>query len=172
MSESKAYKAKLNKKVKDMTPAEKREYTRLRVKDSRAKKKAQTSGVKVGKDGSNSGNIPNSKLKCWIRKNAKTGGMYKTCAVPEKDRKPKKQVRGKPAKRPPAKKPIMRAYATDEARKKAQQNRAKKDRADKNPNRIPATKADGTVVPLKIKKKGKKKPSNPFKNRKKDNSSY
>ena len=42
----------------------------------------------------NDGNIPNDKLKCWMIKTK--NGMYRTCATPEKGKKPKTQVRGKP----------------------------------------------------------------------------
>jgi hypothetical protein len=51
--------------------------------------------VSVGKDGSNAGNIPNKKLKCWMGK-AKNGATYRACATPEKNKQPKKMVRGKP----------------------------------------------------------------------------
>ena len=50
--------------------------------------------VSVGKDGSNAGNIPNKKLKCWM--GYANGKVYRACATPAGDKKPKKQVRGKP----------------------------------------------------------------------------
>ncbi len=40
--------------------------------------------------------VPNKKLKCYMMKNAKNGAVYRTCATPSGDKKPKKQVRGKP----------------------------------------------------------------------------
>lgn len=39
--------------------------------------------------------VADKKLKCFMLR-AKNGGMYRTCATPEKDKKPKKQVRGDP----------------------------------------------------------------------------
>ncbi len=179
---AKEYKAKLGKKVKDMTPEEKKEYGRLRTAESRAKAKTHKmadgkemtgathtkssvpvkpkkkfkikKSVAVGKGGENKGNIANKKLKCFMRK-AKNGATYKTCAVPEKDKQPKKQVRGKP-RGEPRKKPVMNAYADASARTLAQKGRAKKARAEKSGN-LTATKADGTVKRLKIKKPKKKK---------------
>ena len=122
---SKEYKQSLNKKVKDMTPEEKRKYGKLRTQESRAKKKGthtmpdgsemtgsthnkdskpvkkkikikKTGGVNA-KTGANKGNIANKKLKCFML-TAKNGGKYRTCVVPEKDKKPKKTVRDAPRK--------------------------------------------------------------------------
>ena len=39
--------------------------------------------------------VPDSKLKCFMRR-GKGGGLYRTCATPEKNKQPKKQVRGDP----------------------------------------------------------------------------
>ncbi len=162
MSESKAYKAKLNKKVKDMSPEEKKEYGRLRTKDSRAKGKATTAPkkeepkkkkIKIKK--ANDGNIPNKKLKCFMLK-AKNGATYKTCAKPEGDKQPKKQVRGKPRPADKRVKPIVRAYPSDADRKTAAKGRGKKARAEKSGN-MTATKADGSVVVIKKKKTTKQK---------------
>lgn len=145
---SKEYKQSLNKKVKDMTPEEKKKYGMLRTRESRAKKKGThkmpdgtvmtgsthnkdskpvkkikiNKKIKVGKDGSNKGNLPNKKLKCFNLR-AKNGAMYKTCTTPEKNKTPKKQVRGKP--RNPRKTPVMKAYSSPEERSKAQRERKK-----------------------------------------------
>jgi hypothetical protein len=119
------------------------------------KKKVKfTKAVKVGKGGENAGGIPNKKLKCFMRKlpPAKGGGMYRTCAVPEKNKQPKKQVRGKPRGQG---KGGERVYKTDADRKKAQSGAGKKARAEKSGN-MTATKADGTVKVLKMKNKPKK----------------
>ncbi len=113
MSESQDYKKRLGKKVKDMTPAEKREYGRLRTKDSRS------GNVK------NTGNINNKKMKCFIR-TAKNGKPYRACVVPEKNKQPKKQVRGKPRPETKRKQPRQVAYPSAQARTKAQQARRKK----------------------------------------------
>lgn len=48
VSESSAFKKKVNKKTKDMTPEEKKEYQRLRTKDSRAKKKKEPKKEEAG----------------------------------------------------------------------------------------------------------------------------
>tara|TARA_R110002073_G_scaffold138_2_gene1746 strand:+ start:25 stop:423 length:399 start_codon:yes stop_codon:yes gene_type:complete len=50
VNESGTYKKNLDKKTKDMTPEEKKEYQRLRTKDSRAKKKAPKKEDKGKKD--------------------------------------------------------------------------------------------------------------------------
>ena len=83
---------------------------------------------------------------------AKTGATYRTCAVPEKNKQPKKQVRGKPRGQG---KGGEKAYADAGARKLAQSGRGKKARAEKSGN-MTATKADGTVKVLKMKNKPKK----------------
>ena len=63
--------------------------------ESKPKKKVIIKkAVSVGKDGSNKGNIPNNKLKCFMR--SVNGKPYRACATPAGDKKPKKQVRGKP----------------------------------------------------------------------------
>tara|TARA_S200002703_G_C3718326_1_gene220666 strand:+ start:158 stop:808 length:651 start_codon:yes stop_codon:yes gene_type:complete len=54
-------------------------------------------------------NIPNKKLKCFMRR-AKNGAVYRACAVPEKDKKPKKQVRGNPIPEGKRKLPVKKAY--------------------------------------------------------------
>ena len=52
--------------------------------------KKPVSRVRVGKGGNNKGNIPNNKLKCFMR--STNGRVYRTCV-----KKPgSKQVRGKP----------------------------------------------------------------------------
>lgn len=107
------YKKRLGKKVKDMTAAEKREYQRLRTKDSRA------GNVK------NTGNIKNSKMKCFVR-TAKNGATYRACVVPEKKKQPKKQVRGKPRPENKRVQPRQLAYGSAAARAKAQAQRRKK----------------------------------------------
>ena len=61
----------------------------------KVKRKLKIRDNSIKKDGSNIGNIPNKKLKCWMIK-VPNRGMYRTCATPAKDLKPKKQVRGKP----------------------------------------------------------------------------
>lgn len=147
---SKEYKKSLDKKVKDMTPEEKKKYGMLRTRESRAKKKGThnmpdgtkmtgvthnkdskpvkkikiNKSIKVGKDGSNKGNLPNKKLKCFIL-TAKNGGKYKTCTTPEKAKKPKKTIRGKPKKENNRKIPVMKAYSSAEERKMAQKERKK-----------------------------------------------
>ena len=37
-------------------------------------------------------NVPNDKLKCFMLK-AKNGGMYRTCATPEKKKQPKTELK-------------------------------------------------------------------------------
>lgn len=136
---SKEYKQSLNKKVKDMTPEERKKYGMLRTRESRAKKKethtmpdgkemAGPKHISVGKNGKNKGNLPNKKLKCFILK-AKNGASYKTCTTPEKDKAPKKTVRDKPRK--VRKIPIIKAYDTVEDRKEAQKVRTKAKKAMK-----------------------------------------
>ena len=95
--------------------------------------------------------VANSKLKCFMRK-AQNGGMYRTCATPAKDAKPKKQVRGKPRGQG---KGGEKAYPSADARKKAQAGRGIKARAEKAGD-LTATKADGSVKRLKMKNKPKK----------------
>ena len=120
--EAKDYKQRLGKKVKDMTAEEKREYGRLRVKDHRAEKQKKKSAktkkkIKLMKPVSNDGNIPNSKMKCFMR-TAKNGKPYRACAVPEKKKKPKKQVRGKPRPESERKVPYLSAYKKKRDKKK------------------------------------------------------
>jgi hypothetical protein len=123
VNEAQAYKTKLNKAVKDMTPAEKREYGRLRTKASRAgtaknpipKAKpapapAPKAKAKAQEDIPNTGDIPNKKIKCFMRRNAKNGKVYRACAVPEKEKAPKKQIRGKPREEAKRKQPYIVAY--------------------------------------------------------------
>ena len=160
---SKEYKESLNKKVKDMTPEEKKKYGMLRTRESRAKKKGthsmpdgskmtgethtkdskpvkkikikKTGGVN-SKTGANKGNIANKKLKCFML-TAKNGGKYRTCVVPEKDKKPKKTVRDAPRKEP-RKREYIKAYssvaertADQKARAKAKREEGKKAKAKK-----------------------------------------
>ena len=47
--------------------------------------------VSVGKDGSNKGNIPNKKLKCWM--GYANGKIYRACATPAGNKQPKKMLR-------------------------------------------------------------------------------
>jgi hypothetical protein len=69
---------------------------KAKAPESKPKKKVIIKkAVSVGKDGSNKGNIPNKKLKCFMGR-AKNGAIYRACATPAGDKKPKKQVRGKP----------------------------------------------------------------------------
>jgi len=132
-----------------MSPDEKKKYGKLRTQESRAKKKGthkmpdgtEMTGSTHNKDskpvkktkksetvnsktGANKGNIPNKKLKCFILK-AKNGAPYRTCTTPEKNKKPKKTVRGMPNK-DPRKRAVVKAYASVEERKKAQKERMKK----------------------------------------------
>jgi len=106
----------------------------------------------VQKDGTNKGNIPNKKLKCFMR-TAPSGGTYRTCVVPEKKKAPKHQVRGKPRA---GGKGGERVYASDADRKKAEASKKKKARATKNPKRQTITKADGSVGVVKMKTKAQK----------------
>lgn len=137
--EGKKYKERLGKKVKDMTVEEKREYNRLRVKDHREKKKSAKVApkpkkkIKMGakefekayaKTPSKKGKIPNSKMKCFIR-TAQNGKPYRTCAVPEKNKKPKAQVRGKPRPAGDRVMPYVSAYKNKFHRSNAQKKRDK-----------------------------------------------
>ena len=115
---SKEYKESLNKKVKDMSSDEKKKYGQLRTQESRAKKKA-----------SEPKNVPNKKLKCFMLK-ANNGATYRTCTTPEKNKQPKKQVRGNPRPEDKRVKPIVKAYGSVEDRKKQQAEKAKKKRQD------------------------------------------
>tara|TARA_R110000787_G_scaffold132356_2_gene244544 strand:+ start:359 stop:715 length:357 start_codon:yes stop_codon:yes gene_type:complete len=115
--EAKDYKERLGKKVKDMTAEQKREYGRLRVKDHREKKKSAKVAPKKKIKLMNDGKIPNSKMKCFMR-TAKNGKPYRACAVPEKKKKPKKQVRGKPRPESERKVPYLSAYKKKRDKKK------------------------------------------------------
>jgi len=139
--EAKDYKERLGKKVKDMSAEQKREYGRLRVKDHRQKKKSAKvvpkkkiklmkpeppkpkKKIKLKKP--NDGKIPNSKMKCFMR-TAKNGKPYRACAVPEGDKKPKKQVRGKPRPESERTLPYVSAYKNKFHRGNAQKKRDKK----------------------------------------------
>ena len=124
--EAKDYKQRLGKKVKDMTAEEKREYGRLRVKDHREKKKSAKTKkkIKLMKPITNDGNIPNSKMKCFMR-TAKNGKPYRACAVPEKKKAPKKQVRDKPRPESERKLPYVSAYKNKFHRGNAKKKRDK-----------------------------------------------
>jgi len=143
--EAKDYKERLGKKVKDMTAEEKREYGRLRVKDHREKKKSAKVApkpkkkiklmkpkeapkpkkkIKLMKPITNDGNIPNSKMKCFMR-TAKNGKPYRACAVPEKKKAPKKQVRDKPRPESERKLPYVSAYKNKFHRGNAKKKRDK-----------------------------------------------
>ena len=124
--EGKDYKQRLGKKVKDMTAEEKREYGRLRVKDHREKKKSAKTKkkIKLMKPITNDGNIPNSKMKCFMR-TAKNGKPYRACAVPEKKKAPKKQVRDKPRPESERKLPYVSAYKNKFHRGNAKKKRDK-----------------------------------------------
>ena len=86
---SKEYKKSLDKKVKDMTPEEKKKYGMLRTRESRVKKKEKDKMTVNPKTGENKGNIPNNKLKCFMKKTK--GRVYKTCTIKGTNQ----QVRGK-----------------------------------------------------------------------------
>ena len=109
-----------------MTAEEKREYGRLRVKDHREKKKSAMpkKKIKLMKPASNDGKIPNDKMKCFMR-TAQNGKPYRTCAVPEKKKKPKKQVRDKPRPESERKLPYVSAYKNKFHRGNAQKKRDK-----------------------------------------------
>lgn len=172
---SKEYKESLNKKVKDMTPEEKKKYGQLRTKESRAKKKAthsmpdgtkmtgethskdskpvkkkikikKTGGVNP-KTGANKGNIANKKLKCFML-TAKNGGKYRTCVTPEKNKQPKKTVRDAPRKEP-RKRAYMKAYSSVAERTADQKARAKAKRDEKKEEKKPKKKKKFTI---KVKK--------------------
>ncbi len=184
---SKEYKKSLNKKVKDMTDEERKEYTKLRVRESRdrnigsiapkpeereaeapkrrklkivppkeapKKRKLKIVPPKEPKKEDPpkkrnlvlkrpdpppkkknlkivSKNVPNDKLKCFMLR-AKNGGMYRTCATPEKKLKPKTQVRDDPIPSRLRKKPYVRAYANAKERRKAQNERTKAKKAKKD----------------------------------------
>lgn len=87
---SKEYKKSLNKKVKDMTPEERKKYGMLRTRESRSNKKEKEKMSVNPKTGENKGNLPNDKLKCYMLKTK--GKMYKTCTMKGTGQ----QVRGKP----------------------------------------------------------------------------
>lgn len=70
------------------------------------------------------GNIPNSKLKCFMRNAG--GKVYRTCVKPEGNKQPKTQVRGNPRPAGDRKLPYKVAYPNAEARKKAQAKRKAK----------------------------------------------
>jgi len=104
----------------------------------------------VQSDGTNKGNIPNKKLKCWMR-TAPSGGVYRTCAVPEKKKQPKKQVRGKPRVGGKG-----GEKAVSKEMKVKRKTDAKKARATANPKRQTITKADGSVGVVRMKTKAQK----------------
>ncbi len=179
---SKEYKQSLNKKVKDMTPEEKKKYGKLRTQESRAKKKGthtmpdgtkmtgethtkdskpvkkekkvikikKTGGVNA-KTGANKGNIANKKLKCFML-TAKNGGKYRTCVVPEKDKKPKKTVRDAPRKEP-RKRAYIKAYSSVAERTADQKARAKAKREEKKKEKEPKTVVAKNKKKFKIKVK-------------------
>ena len=170
---SKEYKKSLNKKVKDMTDEERKEYTKLRVRESRERKtgsiapKPEEREAEVPKRRKLkivpskgpmkeepakkkklvlkrpdpppkkkklkvvSKNVPNDKLKCFMLK-AKNGGMYRTCATPEKKKQPKTQVRDDPVPSRLREKPYIRAYPNAKERRKAQNQRTKAKKAKKD----------------------------------------
>lgn len=89
MSESKKYKERLGKKVKDMTKAENREYQRLRKQDSRA-----------GRTKGKAGQAPkNKKLNCAVM-TGKGGGKYVVCNKVGAKKAGKKSAGGAGANRP------------------------------------------------------------------------
>ena len=143
---SKEYKQSLGKMVKDMTDEERKKYGQLRTKESRAKKKA-LEPPKEKKEKATK-NVPNKKLKCFML-TAKNGKPYRTCATPEKDKKPKKQVRDNPRPADNRVKPVVKAYGSPEERKKGQQERAKKKKED-------AKKPKKKIIIKKVKKEEEK----------------
>ena len=89
MSESKKYKERLGKKVKDMTNAERREYQRLRTQDSRA-----------GRTKGREGQAPKQKkLNCAVM-TGKGGGRYVVCNKVGPKKEGKKYAGGAGANRP------------------------------------------------------------------------
>lgn len=126
---------------KDSKPVNKKKQSLLKaIKDIKAKRKpakkkpAKKVGKlpKVGKGGTNKGNIKNDKLKCFML-TASNGGKYRTCATRKGMPKnpPREQVRDKPRpkvpKSPPRVKRYIRAYKDAKARRKAQYDRDKAD---------------------------------------------
>jgi len=71
--------------------------------------------------------IANKRLKCWMRV-AKNGKPYRACAVPEKEKQPKREVRDNPRPEHKRKKPYLVAYGSAEERKKEQAKRRKETR--------------------------------------------
>jgi len=72
--------------------------------------------------------VPDSKLKCFMR-TGKNGAVYRTCATPEKNKKPKKQVRGDPKPASERKLP----YLTTKGKKLPKSDRVIKDDKPKKP---------------------------------------
>ena len=138
-------------KAKKKKPTEAPAVPKAPAKPKKKPRKNTGKGIKgvgmVMDDGKNKGGIPNKKLKCFMRK-AGNGGVYRTCVVPEKAKKPKMQVRGKPRG---AGKGGEKAITP--AMKEKRKADAKKARATANPKRQTITKADGSVVVVKKKTK-------------------
>ena len=88
MSESKKYKERLGKKVKDMTAAEKREYARLRKQDSRAGRVKGNEGKPAKK----------KKLNCAVM--TKGGKTFTVCNKVGPKKPGNKYAGGKGANRP------------------------------------------------------------------------
>ena len=110
---------KPKKKIKLMKPKEPEPK-----KPKKIKMDAKQFEKSYAKTASKDGKIPNSKMKCFMR-TAQNGKPYRTCAVPEKNKKPKAQVRGKPRPASERKLPYVSAYKNKFHRGNAQKKRDK-----------------------------------------------